>query len=94
MFLDENYDESLPPIRFHRTLEMFPLDCEFDNLNESNASCRSFETVQGSLILFPSLLEHDVEKNRSDSVRTSISFNTYVRGVVGGRQKLTEVNIS
>ena len=94
MFFDENNDESLPPIRFHRTLEMFPLDFEFDNLNESNAGCRSFETAQGSLILFPSLLEHDVEKNRSDRVRTSISFNTYVRGVVGGRDKLTEVNIS
>jgi len=94
MFFDENDDESLPPIRFHRTLEMFPLDFEFDNLNESNAGCRSFETAQGSLILFPSLLEHDVEKNKSDRMRTSISFNTYVRGVVGGRDKLTEVNIS
>ena len=94
MHLDENDDESLPPIRFHRSLEMFPLDFEFDNLNESNAGCRSFETVQGGLILFPSLLEHDVEKNRSDRMRTSISFNTFVRGVVGGREKLTEVNIS
>ena len=94
MFFDENNDESLPPIRFHRTLEMFPLDFEFDNLNESNAGCRSFEMVQGSLILFPSLLEHDVDKNRSDRVRTSISFNTYVRGVVGSREKLTELNIS
>jgi len=94
MHFDENSDESLPPIRFHRTLEMFPLEFGFDNLNESNASCRSFETVQGSLILFPSLLEHDVEKNRSDRVRTSISFNTFVRGVVGGRKQLTEINIS
>jgi hypothetical protein len=73
---------------------MFPLEFEFDNLNESNAGCRSFETVQGGLILFPSLLEHDVAKNESDRVRTSISFNTYVRGVVGGRKKLTEVNIA
>ncbi|MCK5498510.1 MAG: hypothetical protein KAI77_04875 [Gammaproteobacteria bacterium] len=94
MFFDENNDGSLPPIRFHRTLEMFPLEFEFDNLNESNAGCRSFETVQGGLILFPSLLEHDVAKNESDRVRTSISFNTYVRGVVGGRKKLTEVNIA
>jgi len=94
MFFDDNDDESLPPIRFHRTLEMFPLEFEFDDLNESNASCRSFKTVQGSLILFPSLLEHDVEKNRSGRTRTSISFNTYVRGVVGGRQKLAEVKIS
>jgi uncharacterized protein (TIGR02466 family) len=93
MFFDENSDGSLPPIRFHRTLEMFPLEFEFDNLNESNAGCRSFETMQGGLILFPSLLEHDVAKNESGRARTSISFNTYVRGVVGGRKKLTEVNI-
>jgi uncharacterized protein (TIGR02466 family) len=93
MFVDKNDDESLPPIRFHRTLEMFPLDFEYENLNESNAGCRSFETAQGSLILFPSHLEHDVEKNESDKVRTSISFNTYVRGTVGSKEKLTEVTI-
>jgi uncharacterized protein (TIGR02466 family) len=94
MYLDENADESLPPIRFHRTMEMFPLEFAYDDLNEFTASCRLFETVQGRLMLFPSLLEHDVEKNESDRVRTSISFNTYVRGIVGGREQLTEVNIS
>ena len=94
MFLDENNDASLPPIRFHRTLEMFPLNFQFDELNEFNASAREFDPVQGMLMLFPSLLEHDVEKNTSDRVRTSISFNTYVRGKVGGREQLTEVNIS
>jgi len=94
MFLDESNDESLPPIRFHRTLEMYPLDFKFDGLNEFNASCREFDPVQGMLMLFPSLLEHDVEKNTSDRVRISISFNTYVRGIVGGKKQLTEVNIS
>ncbi len=94
MFLDDNNDESLPSIRFHRTLEMFALDFNFDSLNEFNASAREFDPVQGMLMLFPSLLEHDVEKNTSDRVRTSISFNTYVRGIVGGREQLTEVSIS
>jgi len=94
MFLDENNDASLPPIRFHRTLEMFPLNFQFDELNEFNASAREFDPVQGMLMLFPSLLEHDVEKNSSDRVRTSISFNTFVRGRVGGREQLTEVSIS
>ena len=87
MFLDENNDESLPPIRFHRTLAMFPLDFSFDGLNEFNASCREFDPVQGMLMVFPSLLEHDVEKNTSDQVRTSISFSTYVRGKVGLREQ-------
>jgi uncharacterized protein (TIGR02466 family) len=79
MFLDESNDESLPPIRCHRTLEMFPLDFKFDSLNEFNASCREFDPVQGMLMLFPSLLEHDVEKNTLDRVRTSISFNRIER---------------
>lgn len=94
MFLDENNNGSLPPIRFHRTLEMFPVEFSFDDLNEFNASCREFDPVRGMLMLFPSLLEHDVEKNTSDRVRTSISFNTYVRGMVGGREQLTEVFIA
>ena len=94
IFLDDNSDESLPPIRFHRTLEMYPLQFKFDDLNEFNASARAFDPEQGMLMLFPSLLEHDVEENRSHRVRTSISFNTYVRGRVGGKEQLTEVEIS
>ncbi len=94
MYLDDNTDQSLPPIRFHRTLEMFPIELDFENLNESNASARSFDVEQGMLMLFPSLLEHDVDRNESDKVRTSISFNTYIRGTVGNRRKLTEVDLS
>lgn len=94
MFVDENDDESLPPIRFHRTLEMFPLNFSFDELNEFNASAREFDPVQGMLMLFPSLLEHDVDMNNSGRVRTSLSFNTYVRGTVGGKKQLTEIDIS
>ena len=93
MFLDECNDGNLTPIRFHRTLDMFPLQFSFDDLNEFNANCREFDPVEGMLMLFPSLLEHDVDKNTSDRVRTSISFNTYVRGIVGGREQLTEINI-
>ncbi len=94
LFLDENVSGSLPPIRFHRTHEMFPLNFSFDELNEFNASAREFDPDQGMLMLFPSLLEHDVGINTSDRMRTSISFNTYVRGKVGGRDQLTEVDIS
>ncbi|MGI9205064.1 MAG: TIGR02466 family protein [Woeseiaceae bacterium] len=94
MFLDENFDESLPPIRFHRTQEMFPLSFSFDELNEFNASAREFDPVQGMLMLFPSLLEHDVDMNKSEHVRSSLSFNTFVRGTVGGKEQLTEVEIS
>ena len=94
MFLDEDEGDALPPIRFHRTQELFPLQFSFDELNEFNASCRTFDPRQGMLILFPSLLEHDVERNQSNRTRTSLSFNTYVRGVIGGTKQLTKVTIA
>ena len=94
MYLDDNSDDSLPAIRFHRTLEMFPLEFSYDGLNEFNASARSFDPVQGMLVLFPSLLEHDVGRNDSKRSRTSLSFNTFVRGPVGGKKQLTEVDLS
>ncbi len=94
IFLDENKDRRLPAIRFHRTLEMFPLSFTFDDLNEFNASCREFDPAEGMLMLFPSHVEHDVDRNTSGRVRTSISFNTYVRGVIGGKEQLTEIFIS
>jgi len=94
MYLDDNGDSKLPSIRFHRTLEMFPLDFVYKELNEFNATCREIDPQLGMLILFPSLLEHDVEKNESGRVRTSLSFNTYVRGTIGGKRSLTEVRIS
>jgi uncharacterized protein (TIGR02466 family) len=94
MYLDDNSDEKLPPIRFHRTLEMFPLDFVYEGLNEFNATCREIYPQQGMLVLFPSLLEHDVGRNDSSRARTSLSFNTYVRGTIGGKRSLTEVRIS
>lgn len=93
LFLDENADRRLPPLRFHRTLEMFPLSFEYEELTDFNATCRTFDPEQGMLILFPSLLEHDVEANPSQTPRTSLSFNTFVRGPVGNKALLTALDV-
>ena len=68
IFLDDNRNQSLPPIRFHRALEMFPLNFNFDDLNEFNASCREFDPAEGMLMLFPSLVEHDVDRNANATI--------------------------
>ena len=94
MYLGSNTHEALPPIRFHRTLDMFSIDFSFDELNEFNASSREFDPVPGMLILFPSSVDHSVEQNRTGLVRQSLSFNTFVRGTVGGKEQLTEVTLS
>jgi len=69
----------LPPIRFHRFNPLFPLELNFTELNDFNATCRWFEPVYGQLILFPSSLLHDVTPNKTDSTRITLSFNTFVR---------------
>ena len=94
LFLNQDEEDELPPIRFHRTIDMFPLEFAFDELNEFNAGSRWFKPVQGRLILFPSLLDHDVETNKSSKERTTLSFNTFVRGVIGNTSQLSEVELS
>jgi hypothetical protein len=70
------------------------LEFRFEELNDFNASASEFDPVEGMLMLFPSLLEHDVGQNKSDCERRSVSFNTYVRGTIGGKDQLTEIEIS
>ncbi len=91
LFVSDGSGTKQPPVRFHRTAELFPLELMFDDLNEFNAGCRVFDPEQGRLILFPSLVEHDVERNASDRDRTTLSFNTFVGGVIGGDRQLTEL---
>ena len=92
LFLDDVPGQAA--LRFHRMQELLSLDFEFAELTDFNASCREFDPERGMLIIFPSLLEHDVETNRTDLPRRSLSFNTFVRGNVGGKRQLTEVEIS
>lgn len=93
LFLDDNSDKSLPAIRFHRGADMFPLALGFEELTDFNADSMEFDPDEGMLVLFPSLLEHEVEKNQSKRTRSSLSFNTFVRGKIGGKSALTEVVI-
>ena len=94
LFLDDNSNNDLPAIRFHRSWDMFPLAMNYDELTDFNAESKEFYPQEGMLILFPSLLEHDVDRNKSDRVRSSLSFNTFVRGKVGTRSQLTEIDLS
>jgi len=43
--------------------------------------------------LFPSTLMHSVAKNKSDVERISLSFNTFIRGKLGGDSSLHILNI-
>jgi uncharacterized protein (TIGR02466 family) len=47
----------------------------------------------GRLVLFPSYLHHEVDINKGNSDRYSISFNTFVKGKFGDNENLTELDI-
>jgi len=93
LFITGSEGDGMPPIRFHRSNSLIPLDLQYEELNDFNSGCRWFEPVKGRLILFPSLVEHDVEKNNTNNIRTSLSFNTFVRGEIGNKSQLTEITI-
>ena len=94
IFVTGKGGDGLPPLRFHRTHDLIPLAFQYEELNDLNSECKWFEPIQGKLILFPSLVEHDVEKNTSDKDRTTISFNTFARGDIGNSSQLTKIKIS
>ena len=47
----------------------------------------------GRLVLFPSYLHHEVDVNKGNSDRYTISFNTFVKGKFGDYKDLTELEI-
>ena len=50
-----------------------------------------FPVEIGELFLFPSSLEHMVENKQGTNTRISLSFNTFVKGTLGVKEKLTEL---
>jgi uncharacterized protein (TIGR02466 family) len=51
-----------------------------------------FPVANNTLVLFPSWLEHNVEPNeKATRNRISISFNTFVRGVLGKQNDLNQL---
>jgi len=93
LFVTGEEGDGLPPIRFHRSNDLLPLELEFEELNDFNSSCKWFSAIKGRLIIFPSVLDHDVEKNNSDLERITLSFNTFVRGTIGSQTRLSQVEI-
>ena len=48
---------------------------DFSERNQMNSSVHSISPEAGTLIIFPSWLEHGVEQNLSEADRISIAFN-------------------
>ena len=69
-------------------IQILPRDCNSFNSNE-----RILPVKDGDLVLFPSYLEHHVDRNETESERVSLAFNVFARGLFGNKEMLTELKI-
>ena len=61
--------------------------------NPFNSVEWTFPMTTGNIILFPSSLKHGVKQKEGKNIRTSLAFNTFVRGVLGEAKQATELRL-
>jgi uncharacterized protein (TIGR02466 family) len=70
----------------HKTFELSV--ARYNDFNSSSWWC-SVQT--GDVILFPSSLDHGVDKKKGTNTRISLSFNVFMKGKIGDNSDLTEL---
>jgi uncharacterized protein (TIGR02466 family) len=79
-------------ITFHSPRkEMFRITPNAFTFTNSD-SCK-FDAVTGEVFLFPSYLEHHVDPHQDDSLRVSLSFNTFLHGRLGDDRGKTQLDL-
>ena len=70
----------------YRQIKLFPKEW-----NLYNAESWYFTVKPGDIVIFPSSLIHMVEQKAGNNIRTSLAFNSFLRGAIGDKQMLTEL---
>jgi len=73
-------------INFHykpAILDAFDFAYDFEEFNLYNGSSWWLEVKTGSLVIFPSWLQHSVDENLTDDCRICLGFNTFVDDYFG-----------
>jgi uncharacterized protein (TIGR02466 family) len=78
-----NTEDSLPLITFNRMQTPFLLNFIPKEFTIFNSTEWSVPVENGCLIIFPSSLYHYVKINETTNTRTSIAFNSFVKGSIG-----------
>ena len=77
-FLNYEYKQISPEIKKH---------------NIFNSKTWNFSVETGDIVLFPSSLIHMVQTKKEDDTRISLSFNTFIKGILGNEKELTELTL-
>lgn len=80
-------------ISFDNTLRVDQVRPSIESFNSFNSSLYNLPVHRNMLVIFPSSLMHNVPTVRSDQVRISLAFNTFVKGVLGKDDQLSRVNL-
>jgi uncharacterized protein (TIGR02466 family) len=80
-------------ISFDNTLRVDQIRPSIDSFNPWNSSLYNLPVHRNMLVIFPSSLMHNVPTVKSDQVRISLAFNTFVKGVLGRDDQLSRVNL-
>ena len=67
------------------------LELKVNKYNIFNATSWWYPVQTGDVILFPSTLNHGVDKKKGTNTRISLSFNTFIKGKLGENANLTEL---
>tara|TARA_R110002153_G_scaffold41039_1_gene117242 strand:- start:12 stop:632 length:621 start_codon:yes stop_codon:yes gene_type:complete len=67
------------------------INLEYNEHNNITAQQYQINIEEGDIVLFPSHLDHSVDKNNSNEKRYSIAFNIFVRGKFGKEEYILEI---
>lgn len=87
-----NADDKVDSIEFFNE-RYDQIAIEPKQLNVFNAKGATFQVGTGLVILFPSWLNHSVNIKSGENLRTSLAFNTFLRGTIGSDTKLFELKL-
>ena len=85
-----NADKAVDQVRFYKTAH-HPIDLKAAAPNIFNSKFSWHVVETGNVILFPSQLEHSVERKKGTNTRISLSFNVFLKGTIGNPANLTEL---
>jgi len=85
-------DEDLDRIKFFDSRHTW-FEFESDSWSSFNSKTWWFPVKTGKIVLFPSDLRHSVEFKEGKNTRTSLAFNTFVKGTLGREKRLTELKL-
>jgi uncharacterized protein (TIGR02466 family) len=87
-------DEKVDSINFYNEpYQMIKIDNNPKKNNVFNTNILNISIKKNLLVLFPSSLSHSVNMKDTENIRTSLAFNTFIRGTWGNNHGLTELII-